>query len=75
MPNSDELPQCLRILSLKQKDQIQTTLANDEASTDEEIIELWTQECSVPREAAEAAIKYRPQFFVNGHLDLFGLFE
>lgn len=75
MTNQNELPDCLQNLTRDQKEQLQMTLANDEASSDEEVIALWVNECGIPQESAEAAIKYRPQFFVNPILDLFSLFD
>ena len=74
MMKSIELPACLECLPTQMKDQLQTTLANDEASTDEEIVALWTEECGISKDAAEAAIKFRDQFFLNPLLDLFKLF-
>lgn len=65
------IPVVLQALPTEQKSQISMTLANDEASTDEEIIELWTQQCGISQEAAEAAIKYRADFLTNVFYDMF----
>lgn len=75
MPIRDNMPVCLQRLSLQTKDQLQTTLANDEASSDEELMSFFCDECAIPQDAAEAAIKYRPQFFVDPFFNLFGLFD
>lgn len=48
-----------------------SSLANDEASTDEELIAHWIDDGQVPKEVAHAAIAYRPQFFLNPFFQLF----
>lgn len=50
-------------------------LANDDVSSDEEIVEFWTTECGISKDAADAAITYRPKLLLNSLLDLFSLFE
>lgn len=70
-----ELPDCLVQLTDQQKELVQAALANDEASSDKELVEHWTGECGIPRAAAEAAVAYRGQFLVDPLLDVFGLYE
>lgn len=69
----DPLPPCLAFLSRFNQEQLQDSLANDDVSTDEELIEFWVTECSIPKDAADAAITYRSKFFLDNFLDLFGL--
>ena len=68
---TDDLPICLRQLTQHQQDQISTTLANDEASSDDEIVDLWTQECGIPQKAAEAAVKFRSEYLLDICFDIF----
>jgi hypothetical protein len=68
-----KLPPVLVTLDRRQREQIQETLANDEASTDVEIIDLWVNECSIPKAAADEAIKFRDQFLVDPFFDMFSL--
>lgn len=65
------LPACLEALGPKERGQIQMDLSNNEVSTNEELIELWTKECGIPKEAAEAAIKYRTEFFLDPLYEMF----
>jgi hypothetical protein len=69
-PDQSTLPACLVNLTDSQKGQIDATLSNDEASTDEEILELWAQ-CDISEDAAKAAIAYRSEFFRNPLFQLF----
>lgn len=48
-----------------------TSLANDEASSDEELVAHWMADCQIPEDVARAAIAYRPQFFLNPFFQLF----
>lgn len=66
-----DLPPELQNLPESTQSQIATTLSNDEASTDEEIVELWTMECSISPEVANAAIKFRSKFFLDPLFELF----
>jgi hypothetical protein len=70
-----DLASCLQSLDRAKKEQVQMTLANDEVSSDEEIIELWTMECGISVEAAEAAIVLRPKMLLDPMADLFSLFS
>lgn len=69
--NPPVLPVVLQELTLHQKGQIADTLSNNEVSSDEEIIELWTTECGIPQEAALAAMKFRSEHFLNPFYVLF----
>jgi hypothetical protein len=69
-PDQSSLPLCLVELTDGQKSQIDSTLSNDEVSTEEEILELW-KECGIPEDAAKAAIGYRPTFFAEVLFQLF----
>lgn len=69
-----ELPECLRQLTRQEKEQIQDTLANNDVSGDDEIVDFWISECHISKEAAEAAIKYRQTMLLDPFLDLFELF-
>ena len=66
-----ELPQALQGLSTDVKIQLAMTLANDENSTDEEIIEFWTKECDIPEAVANAAIPFRTNYFTQPFFELF----
>lgn len=72
---NNELPECLVQLTAVQKELLQGALANDEVSSDEDLVGHWTGECGIPRDAAEAAVAYRDQFLVNPFLDIFGLHD
>jgi hypothetical protein len=67
------LPKCLQQLTRQEKSQIQDTLANNDVSSDEEIVEFWTTECSISKEAADEAIKFRQVMLIDPMLDLFEL--
>ncbi len=68
----DKLPAVLAALPRSQKEQLECTLANDENSSDEELVEFWTTECGIARDAAEEAVKFRDTFFSQV---LFRLFD
>lgn len=65
------VPPVLQSLPIAMREQISATLANDEGSTDEEIVEFWTKECSIPLAAAEKAITFRGHFLCNPYFELF----
>lgn len=62
---SQALPKTLLKLSEAQIDLVEASLCNDEASSDEEMIEYWTQTCGIPLDAANEAIKFRTQALLN----------
>ena len=70
----NELPEILRKLTRQEKEQIQDTLANNDVSGDDEIVDFWIMDCHISKEAAEAAIKYRQVMLLDPLQDLFGLF-
>lgn len=67
----DDLPICLLQLPEHQQEQISATLSNDESSSDDEIVEMWTQQCGIPEEAAEAAVKFRSEYLLDICFDIF----
>lgn len=67
----ESLPKSLQDLPESHKQQINDTLANDQVSTDEEIVEFWTQECEIPSEPANLAIAYRRQALTTLFFHLF----
>lgn len=48
-----------------QLEQMEATLANDEASSDEELLAFFTNECGVPEEAARKAVSHRGAFLAT----------
>ena len=73
-PITNELPNCLRQLTRQEKEQIQDTLANNDVSSDDDIVDFWIVDCNISKDAAEAAIKFRQMMLVVPMLDLFELF-
>ncbi len=67
----DRLPPVLQALPRKQKEQLEDSLANDENSSDEELVEFWVSECGISREAADAAVAFRTNFFTQVMFRLF----
>lgn len=65
-----------KTLSHDQMVNIEASLANDENSTDEELIEFFTDELGLTKEQAEHAVSFREQYFVNifaeGQSPIFG---
>ena len=70
-PPNTELPPQLQGLPYLTQTQISGTLSNDENGSDEEIVEFWTTECSISKEVANAAIKFRSKFFMDPLFELF----
>lgn len=67
-----ELPLVLQGLGRAIQDQISSTLSNDESSSDDEILEFWTTECGIPVDVAQAALRYRNDYFMDPFYELFG---
>ena len=65
------LPRTLQGLPRAVQEQISDTLANDENSSDDEIVQFWAAECSIPLEVAKAAVKFRDQYFKYPLFELF----
>ncbi len=59
----ESVPACLRELPKDAKEQIESTLSNDENSTDEEIVDFWAAECSIPADIGREAVKFRDEYF------------
>lgn len=65
------LPRVLTGLPTFVEEQISATLANDENSSDSEIILFWAAECSIPPDVAKAAIAYRDHYLKYPLFELF----
>jgi hypothetical protein len=60
-----KLPPVLQGLSAKVHEQLSDTRANDEVSSDEELVEFWSNQCGIPVEVAQAALALRRDFLLH----------
>jgi hypothetical protein len=65
------LPTCLAKLPANHKRQMCSTMANDEGSTNAEMVEFWIARCGIPAAAAAEAIKHRASYRRNSYFELF----
>ena len=65
------LPRTLQGLPQTVQAQISDTLANDENSSDDELVQFWAAECSIPLEVAKAAVTFRDQYLRYPLFELF----
>lgn len=61
----DELPAVLVGLTKTVRGQINSTLCNDEVSSDDEILHFFTAQCGISEDVAKAAIEFRPRFSID----------
>ncbi|MCC5613479.1 hypothetical protein LC612_44205 [Nostoc sp. CHAB 5834] len=66
-----DLPNALRNLPVRIQTQLSASLANDETSADEEMVEFWVSQCKIEPEVANAAIQFRQKYFTNPLFELF----
>jgi hypothetical protein len=73
MPSTPKvaLPDALKGLTTHIQKQISITLANDENSTKDELVEFWTKKCNIPLEVANAAVLFRSQYLMHPFFNLF----
>lgn len=70
LPEAD-LPAPLRNLPVRIQTQLAASLANDETSTDEEMVEFWVSKCKIAAEVANAAIQFRQNYSTSPFFELF----
>jgi hypothetical protein len=56
------VPECLRVLPVAAKSQIEGSLSSDLVSDDEELVSFWVEECGIAEEAAREAVRLRSKF-------------
>jgi hypothetical protein len=67
----NELPEVLIGIPKTVRDQINSTLCNDEVSSDEELLHFFTSQCGMSEGVAKAAIEFRPRFIIEVFFHLF----
>lgn len=58
MPNKDQI-EAAGPISAQNLEQMESTLANDESSSDEELISFFCEDCGIPEAQARLAVSYR----------------